>query len=1066
MGSRDDKSTLPPLIDFGEDDNATPSASGTHQSEHTPTHDPSSVFELPFVSPVGSSSKSSHFEHWNTPYFASESSYVDSWDETPPSASKTNFDTGDGANFSRGSRSSSESKSHFYTHPLQDKDFLSDYSSSSVSYPQVDLLSSPDVSSHRQRVKSEPFFVVSNSTSSLDRLPLQALDSMSLHTPVKGEEAYSKDSDLDSEFSGFFNRASFDSPPLVTQPSSNLNADMFHGDSDDFWLSPFSQPAARTTTELTQLQNNSDMLGEGKSGTVFPYPGHTNEDTRGQSQTNCEGPQIVRKASSWPSEGLSLGNDCNSVQHLQDFPHAGQDNIHLQQNTVRHYNSHCTRAGKLSEFTSSGSGKGIYKAPGQDEDGPVAFELRPQPFKVLPAQPTGVLACTDTLLWLADEQGFIVWDIASAFSSSCDGQANMKGDEDAAAYKQLKHGFSTTCLFADNTNHLMWSGHKDGKVRAWPIYPDHDGENAANRSDAIVTWQAHQASVLAIVVSSYGELWTGSESGSLRVWPHSALAQAFLNSKDPRLVAASFLATSYIDLKARGLASGASSLVTIDMRFLIAEQSQCRVWSGGSHLLALWDSRTKELLKVFGSNADPEFLSPNVSPVRDIERGEEAKKVNVTKVLKKEKSQGALSFFQRSRMAVMGAADAVLRAAVGQSIDDSKRMEALVCVSDGNVWAGYANGRLSQWDSSGYLLADYRYSSISVRCMYAFGDRIFVGYADGGIHALDMTSGKLLGAWRAHRSSIARFGMCSNHLFTLADSGCLRGWFITSPSTFDKALHHRMIAKESNYVRLENLKVLAGTWNVGQEKASFKSLTSWLEKGLIEASIVAVGLQEVEMGAGALAMAAAKETVSLSLVHSSNRYDHGMDYYPIKLLWTLEEILKFFFHVGLAGSVNGQWWLDSVEDVLNEKKPFFRVGSRQLAGLLIGVWVTKELLPYVGNVDVGAVACGFGRAFGNKGAVAVKMMVYRRTICIVNCHFAAHMDGVAKRNADFEHIYHRMCFGRSFGGSLTATSMGAVQIIRANSMRQDISLMDQAEIFLEKASLLCVVLLKYHQCLL
>ncbi|MCO5564680.1 hypothetical protein L7F22_018347 [Adiantum nelumboides] len=1028
MGSRDDKSTLPPLIDFGEDDNATPSASGTHQSEHTlssPTYDPFSVFELPFVSPVGSSSKSSHFEHWNMPYFASENSFIDSWDETPPSASKTNFDTGDGADFSRGSRSSSENKSHFHRRPLQDKDFLSDYSSRSVSYPQVDLLSSPDVSSHRQTVNSEPSLVVSNSISSRDRLPLQALDSMSLHTPVKGEESYSKDSDLDSEFSGFFNRASFDSPPSVTQPSSNLNPDMFHGDSDDFWLSPFSQPAARTTTELTQPQNNSDMLGEGKPGTVFPYPGHTNEDTRGQSQTNCEGPQAVRKASSWPSEGLSLGDDCNSVQHLQDFPDAGQDNIHLQQNNVRLHNSHRTRAGKLSEFTSFGSGKGIYKAPGQDEDGPVAFELRPQPFKVLPAQPTGVLACTDTSLWLAYEQGFIVWDIPSAFSSSCDGRANMKGDEDAAAYKQLKHGFSTTCLFADNTNHLMWSGHKDGKVRAWPIYPDHDGENAANRSEAIFTWQAHQASVLAIVVSSYGELWTGSESGSLRVWPHSALAQAFLNSKDPRLVAASFLATSYIDLKARGLASGASSLVTIDMRFLIAEQSQCRVWSGGSHLLALWDSRTKELLKVFGSNADPEFLSPNVSPVRDIERGEEAK-VNVTKVLKKEKSQGALSFFQRSRMAVMGAADAVLRAAVGQSIDDSRRMEALVCVSDGNVWAGYANGRLSQWDSSGYLLADHRYSSISVRCMYAFGDRIFVGYADGGIHALDMTSGKLLGAWRAHRSSIARFGMCSNHLFTLADSGCLRGWFILSPITFDKALHHRMIAKESNYVRLENVKVLAGTWNVGQEKASFKSLTSWLEKGLIEASIVAVGLQEVEMGAGALAMAAAKETV------------------------------------GLAGSVNGQWWLDSVEDVLNEKKPFFRVGYRQLAGLLIGVWVTKELLPYVGYVDVGAVACGFGRAFGNKGAVAVKMTVYRRTICIVNCHFAAHMDGVAKRNTDFEHIYHRMCFGRSFGASLTATSMGAVQIIRANSMRQDFSPMDQAEISLEKASLLCVVMLKYH----
>eukprot|EP00250_Pteridium_aquilinum_P020734 c24924_g1_i1 orf=742-3144(-) len=459
------------------------------------------------------------------------------------------------------------------------------------------------------------------------------------------------------------------------------------------------------------------------------------------------------------------------------------------------------------------------------------------------------------------------------------------------------------------------------------------------------------------------------------------------------------------------MAAGASSLATIDVRFLIAEHSQCRVWSGGSNLLALWDARTKDVLKVFGPNADAEFTSPNVSPVRETGKGEEAK----AKALKKEKSQGTLSFFQRSRNAVIGAADAVLRATVGQSSDDSKRIEALVSAADGNVWAGYGNGRLGQWDSSGNWLADHRHSSSAVRCMYAFGNRIFVGYADGVVHALAMSSGNLLGAWRAHKSSVATLGACNNHLFTVADSGGVRGWFITSPSTFDKALRLRMSSVKSFYLRQENLKILAGTWNVGQEKASFKSLMSWLERGSIEGSIIAIGLQEVEMGAGVLAMAAAKETV------------------------------------GLPGSVNGQWWLDNIEDVLNKKKTFVRVGSRQLAGLLIGVWVTKEILPYVGGVDVGAVACGFGRAFGNKGAVAVKMMVFRRTICIVNCHFAAHMDGVAKRNADFDHIYHRMAFGRSIGGvGLAASTLAAVQIIRYSNNRQDSLSLEQQDNFSEK----------------
>lgn len=52
------------------------------------------------------------------------------------------------------------------------------------------------------------------------------------------------------------------------------------------------------------------------------------------------------------------------------------------------------------------------------------------------------------------------------------------------------------------------------------------------------------------------------------------------------------------------------------------------------------------------------------------------------------------------------------------------------------------------------------------------------------------------------------------------------------------------------------------------------------------------------------------------------------------------------------------------------------------------------------------------------------MMVFRRTICVVNGHFAAHMEGVSKRNADFVHIYQRMAFGRIYGSlGLAASAM-------------------------------------------
>jgi hypothetical protein len=45
---------------------------------------------------------------------------------------------------------------------------------------------------------------------------------------------------------------------------------------------------------------------------------------------------------------------------------------------------------------------------------------------------------------------------------------------------------------------------------------------------------------------------------------------------------------------------------------------------------------------------------------------------------------------------------------------------------------------------------------------------------------------------------------------------------------------------------------------------------------------------------------------------------------------------------------------------------FERVGSRQMAGLLICVWVRTHLKQFIGDIDNAAVACGLGRAIGNK----------------------------------------------------------------------------------------------------
>jgi len=48
-----------------------------------------------------------------------------------------------------------------------------------------------------------------------------------------------------------------------------------------------------------------------------------------------------------------------------------------------------------------------------------------------------------------------------------------------------------------------------------------------------------------------------------------------------------------------------------------------------------------------------------------------------------------------------------------------------------------------------------------------------------------------------------------------------------------------------------------------------------------------------------------------------------------------------------------------------------------------------------------------------QGGVGLRIRVLDRIMCFVNCHLAAHLEAVNRRNADFDHIFRNMSFGRS-----------------------------------------------------
>uniref|UniRef100_A0A2C9VXF5 Inositol polyphosphate-related phosphatase domain-containing protein n=1 Tax=Manihot esculenta TaxID=3983 RepID=A0A2C9VXF5_MANES len=57
------------------------------------------------------------------------------------------------------------------------------------------------------------------------------------------------------------------------------------------------------------------------------------------------------------------------------------------------------------------------------------------------------------------------------------------------------------------------------------------------------------------------------------------------------------------------------------------------------------------------------------------------------------------------------------------------------------------------------------------------------------------------------------------------------------------------------------------------------------------------------------------------------------------------------------------------------------------------------------------------------GGVGLRIRVLDRIMCFVNCHLAAHLEAVNRRNADFDHIFKNMTFSRSSSNLTSAAGV-------------------------------------------
>ena len=66
--------------------------------------------------------------------------------------------------------------------------------------------------------------------------------------------------------------------------------------------------------------------------------------------------------------------------------------------------------------------------------------------------------------------------------------------------------------------------------------------------------------------------------------------------------------------------------------------------------------------------------------------------------------------------------------------------------------------------------------------------------------------------------------------------------------------------------------------------------------------------------------------------------------------------------------------------------------------------------PLLRDVAVSSVKTGIGGTAGNKGGVAIRMLLHSSSLCFVCSHFAAHQAKVLERNHDFNEICRKTQF--------------------------------------------------------
>jgi len=186
----------------------------------------------------------------------------------------------------------------------------------------------------------------------------------------------------------------------------------------------------------------------------------------------------------------------------------------------------------------------------------------------------------------------------------------------------------------------------------------------------------------------------------------------------------------------------------------------------------------------------------------------------------------------------------------------------------------------------------------------------------------------------------------------------------------DNWIQRQLKAKEEEFTDITPISIVICTWNVNNKFPSTDtSLRSLLHLDDFEADIYAIGMQEIDMTAGALLK---EET------------ETGSEWQQL-LTKTFDEEPK--------------------------QNKYKLVTARQLVGIYHCIFIKETFANDVKEIMNTAEGVGVLGMMGNKGGVGIRFKLFDSTFCFITAHLAPHMGAVERRNQNFHEICKRTDFG-------------------------------------------------------